>query len=54
MRVLSGMKQTYTVDRGGFHVRGFEGRTAGDHVKELHAMGETIYPLLKARWATPD
>ena len=48
------MRGTYIVDQGSFHVRGFEGVTAGDHVKELHAMGETIYPYLKARWAKED
>jgi hypothetical protein len=44
------MQAIYTVDRGSFHVHGFEGTTAADHVKQLHAMGETVYPYLKLRW----
>jgi hypothetical protein len=42
------MHEIYLVDRGSFHVKGYEGRTAGDHVKQIHAMGETLYPYLKA------
>ncbi|MBX3259106.1 MAG: hypothetical protein KF782_05400 [Labilithrix sp.] len=48
------MHQIYAVDDGGFHVRGFEGTQASDHVKQLHAMGETMYPWLKARWDKQD
>ncbi len=48
------MHQIYTVDDGSFHVRGFEGTQATDHVKQLHAMGETMYPWLKARWEKQD
>jgi hypothetical protein len=48
------MHQTYTVDRGAFHVKGYEGVTAGDHIKQITAMGETLYPYLKARWAEQD
>lgn len=44
------MRQFYAVDQGSFHIRGFEGTQAADHVRQLHAMGETIYPYLKARW----
>jgi hypothetical protein len=44
------MQGIYSVDRGSLHIRGFEGTTAADHVKQLHAMGETVYPYLKARW----
>lgn len=44
----------YAVDVGGFHVHGFEGTQASDHVKQLQAMGETMYPLLKARWDRQD
>ena len=47
------MRQIYVVDEGSFHVRGFEGTTARDHVLQLHAMGETLYPYLKERWAEP-
>jgi hypothetical protein len=48
------MHQFYTVDQGSFHIRGFEGTQAVDHVKQLHAMGETMYPYLKARWDKQD
>jgi hypothetical protein len=48
------MHQIYTVDEGSFHVRGFEGTLASDHVKQLHAMGEISYPWLKARWDKQD
>jgi hypothetical protein len=48
------LHQFYVVDEGSFHVRGFEGTRAKDHVKQLHAMGETEYPLLKARWDKQD
>ena len=37
-----------------YHLDGFEGMTASDHVKQLHAMGETVYPYLKARWEKQD
>lgn len=46
-----GMRRTYTADTGSLHVAGFDGMTAGDHVKELHAMGESAYPYLKTRWS---
>ncbi len=48
------MHQFYTVDKGSFHIRGYEGTRASDHVKQLHAMGETVYPWLKARWDQQD
>jgi hypothetical protein len=48
------MHQIYVVDQGSFHIRGFEGTQASDHVKQLHAMGETMYPWLKARWDKQD
>jgi len=48
------MHEIYVVDRGSFHVHGFEGQTAGDHVKQIKAMGETLYPYLKARWDKQD
>ena len=44
------MHETYVVDRGAFHVKGYEGVTAGDHIKQINAMGETLYPYLKMRW----
>lgn len=48
------MHQFYVVDEGSFHVRGFKGTRASDHVKQLHAMSETLYPWLKSRWAAQD
>jgi len=47
------MHETYTVHRGAFHVKGYEGLTAGDHIKQIQAMGETIYPYLRTRWEQP-
>jgi hypothetical protein len=48
------MHETYDVDRGSFHVKGYEGVTAKDHIKQIRAMGETLYPYLKARWDAQD
>jgi hypothetical protein len=48
------MKEIYAVDNGSFHVRGYEGQTAKDHVKQARAMGETLYPFLKSRWDKQD
>ena len=47
------MHEIYVVDRGSFHVKGYEGLLAGDHIKQIHAMGETLYPYLKTRWDKP-
>jgi hypothetical protein len=44
------MRETYAVDRGSFHVKGYEGVLAGDHIKQITAMGETTYPYLRTRW----
>lgn len=48
------MHAIYTVDEGSFHVHGYDGTQAADHVKQLQAMGETTYPYLKARWEKQD
>jgi hypothetical protein len=48
------MKEIYAVDRGSFHVKGYEGVLAGDHIKQIKMMGETLYPYLKARWDAED
>lgn len=48
------MKEIYAVDKGSFHVRGYDGQTAKDHVKQARAMGETLYPFLKTRWDKED
>jgi len=39
-KTQSGMRQTSIVDRKGFHVRGYAGSTAPDHVDFLHSMPE--------------
>lgn len=48
------MHETYVVDRGAFHVKGYEGVTAGDHIKQIQALGETLYPYLRSRWEQPE
>jgi hypothetical protein len=48
------MHQFYVVDQGSLHIRGFKGTQAVDHVRQLHAMGETMYPYLKSRWEKQD
>jgi len=47
------MHETYTADKGSFHVKGYEGVTAPDHIRQIQAMGETLYPYLRARWEAP-
>jgi hypothetical protein len=44
------MREIYETNRGDFHVKGFEGMTAKDHIDHIWAMGETMYPYLRARW----
>lgn len=44
------MQETYAVDHGAFHVRGYKGVTKEDHIHQITAMGETMYPYLKTRW----
>jgi len=44
------MQQFYEVDEGSFHVHGYRGTEARDHVRQLQGMGETVVPYLKARW----
>jgi hypothetical protein len=36
------MQQLSEVHRGGFHVLGFAGNSAADHVDHLHALGEWL------------
>jgi hypothetical protein len=45
------MQAVYAVHRGDLHVTGFEGRGVSDHIDHIRAMGETMYPLLAARWS---
>ncbi|MDB4940475.1 MAG: hypothetical protein JWP97_9 [Labilithrix sp.] len=47
------MPETYAVDHGSFHVHGYRGVTREDHIHQITAMGETMYPYLKARWDAP-
>jgi hypothetical protein len=46
-----GMKAIYESHEGDFHVAGYRGVTAKDHMNHVHGMGETLYPLLRDRWA---
>jgi len=48
------MHEAYVFDKGSFHVKGYEGVLAGDHIKQIKAMGETLYPYLKDRWDAQD
>lgn len=45
------MKLTSRADAGAFHVRGYGGRDTDAHCDHLYAMGDTLYPLLRERWA---
>ncbi len=47
------MKRSYVVDKGDLHVHGFHGVTAADHVNQLRAAGDTIWPYLATRWSPP-
>ncbi|HWA76185.1 MAG TPA: hypothetical protein VG937_27790 [Polyangiaceae bacterium] len=38
-------------DAGNFHVQGYAGNDKPDHCDQLHAMGETLFPYLRERWA---
>jgi hypothetical protein len=48
-----GMRTIYESNRGSFHVGGFEGQTAKDHIDHIKAMGETLLPYLRDRWSAP-
>ena len=45
------MREIYESHLGSFHVKGFEGTQAKDHVDQIHAMSDTIFPYLKDRWS---
>lgn len=47
-----GMHEIYESNRGDFHVQGFEGQTAKDHIDHIKGMGETLLPYLRDRWTT--
>ncbi len=46
-----GMQELYESDAGDFHVKGYDGRGVKDHIDHIWAMGDTMYPYLKKRWA---
>jgi hypothetical protein len=48
------MHEVYVADRGSFHIKGYEGVAAKDHIDQIRAMGETLYPYLRDRWAKLD
>jgi hypothetical protein len=48
-----GMRAIYESHRGSFHVAGFEGQTAKDHIDHVKRMSETLLPYLRERWSTP-
>jgi hypothetical protein len=45
------MQPIYQVHRGDFYVTGFEGHGVRDHIDHIWAMGDTMFPLLAARWS---
>jgi hypothetical protein len=47
-----GGEPTYAVDRGAFHVRGFSGKAAADHVAQIEGL-DVGYRRLRARWQAP-
>jgi hypothetical protein len=48
-----GMRQIYASDQGNFHVAGYEGTTAKDHIDHIKGMSDLLLPYLRDRWATP-
>jgi hypothetical protein len=47
-----GMHEIYESHRGDFHVEGFEGQTAKDHIDHIKGMSETLLPYLHDRWSS--
>jgi hypothetical protein len=45
-----GMREIYECHRGSFHVEGFEGQTAKDHIDHIKGMSDTLLPYLRERW----
>jgi len=45
------MTLLYRADRGHFHVRGYAGEDKPAHCDHLHAIGDTLLPLLRQRWS---
>ncbi len=46
-----GMRGIYESHRGDFHVAGYEGQTAKDHIDHIKGMSETLLPYLRDRWS---
>jgi hypothetical protein len=46
-----GMREIYESNRGNFHVAGYEGQTAKDHIDHIKGMADTLLPFLRARWS---
>jgi hypothetical protein len=46
-----GMRAIYECHRGSFHVEGFAGQTARDHIDHIKGMSETLLPYLRERWS---
>jgi hypothetical protein len=45
------MTLLYRADRGDFHVQGYAGDDKPAHCDHLHAIGDTLLPLLRERWS---
>lgn len=45
------MQLVSKADGGNFHVRGYAGGDTHAHCDHLYAMGQTLYPMLRDRWA---
>jgi hypothetical protein len=45
------VREIYESHLGSFHVKGFEGTQAKDHVDQIYSMGDTIFPYLRERWS---
>ncbi len=43
-------KVLYEVHEGSFHVTGYDGLLAGDHISQIQHMDETEFSYLRARW----
>jgi hypothetical protein len=45
-----GMREIYESHVGSFHVAGYEGQTAKDHIDHIKGMSDTLLPYLRDRW----
>jgi hypothetical protein len=46
------MRMKYRADKRGLHVRGYAGSDGAAHSDHLRAIGQTLFPELRERWAT--